>query len=126
MKYKVLIVDDESAAIDILSFFCGRHFSDKLEVVGFARGIDEAFKKIKELRPDLVFLDIRMPRGYGYELLDRFPKRQFEVVIVTAALGSFDLKGHSVLAILNKPIEESEFICVVNEFLARKDLSTQE
>lgn len=126
MKYRVLIVDDETAAIDILSFFCQRHFSDVLEVIGFARSIDEAFKKIKDLRPDLVFLDMRMPRGYGYELLMRFPKRQFEVVVVTAAIGSFDLKGHSVLAILNKPIEEAEFTCVVHNFLDKRALMPQE
>lgn len=126
MKYRVIIVDDETAAIDILSFFCQRHFSEVLEVIGFARSIDEAFKKIKELRPDLVFLDMRMPRGYGYELLERFPKRQFEVVVVTAALGSLDLKGHSVLAIIHKPIEEGEFIRVVHSFLDKKALMPQE
>lgn len=126
MRYRVLIVDDETAAIDILSFFCQRHFSEELEIVGFARSIDDAFKKIKELHPDLVFLDIRMPRGYGYELLQRFPKRQFEVVVVTAALGSLDLKGQSVLAIINKPIEEGEFIGVVHNFLNKRALKHQE
>ncbi|MGC8864332.1 MAG: LytR/AlgR family response regulator transcription factor [Bacteroidales bacterium] len=126
MKYKVFIVDDETAAIDILKFFCQRHFSGVLEVIGFARGIDEAFRKIKELQPDLIFLDIRMPRGYGYELLARFPKRLFDVVIVTAALGSYDLQGQSVLGILDKPIEEDEFIRVVQMFLNKKAKMHQE
>ncbi len=119
MKYKVLIVDDETAAIDMLKYYCGQYFSKELEVVGFARGIDEAFRKIKEFQPELVFLDMRMPRGYGNELLDRFPKRNFEVIVVTAGLSTVSFKSHEVLAMLGKPLDEQEFVDAVSLFLGK-------
>lgn len=117
MKYKVLIVDDETAAIDMVKYFSSRYFSNELEVVGFARNIDDAFKKIKETQPDLVFLDMRMPRGFGNELLERFPKRNFEVIIVTAGLSKIDLKNHKILSKIGKPLDEEEFVTNVKLFL---------
>ncbi|MDK2910678.1 MAG: two-component system, LytTR family, response regulator [Bacteroidales bacterium] len=117
MKYKVFIVDDETASIDMLKYFCSHYFGEELEVSGFARTIDEAFRKIKELQPHLVFLDIRMPRGFGNELLDRFPKRQFEVIIVTAGLSKASFKNQQVLATLGKPLDEQEFVEGVRLFL---------
>jgi len=117
MKYKVFIVDDETASIDMLKYFCSQYYGEVLEVSGFARNIDEAFRKIKELQPDLVFLDIRMPRGFGNELLDRFPKRHFEVIIVTAQLSKVSFKNQEVLATLGKPLDEQEFVEAVRLFL---------
>ncbi len=125
MRYKVFIVDDESASIEMLKFFCHRYFDQALEVVGFARGIDDAFQKIKGLAPDLVFLDIRMPRGFGNELLDRFPKRKFEVIIVTALLSVKSMKLNNVLAVLGKPLDQNEFVEAVHAFLKTRAAQSQ-
>ncbi|NLH52434.1 MAG: response regulator [Bacteroidales bacterium] len=120
MKYKVFIVDDETASIDMLKYFCSRYFSEVMEIVGYARGIDEAFRKIKEVHPDLVFLDVRMPRGFGNELLDRFPKRNFEVIIVTAGLKPLNFEKYNILASISKPFDEEEFVAAFNLFINKK------
>ncbi len=60
---KVLVVDDQKLLVDgIISVL---NTSDELTVVGFAYDGDEAFKKVKELNPDVVLLDIRMPNQNG-------------------------------------------------------------
>jgi two-component system LytT family response regulator len=65
---RVLIVDDEEPARAILREYLGT--ADAVEVVGECRNGFEAVKAVNELRPDLVFLDIQMPKLNGFEVLE--------------------------------------------------------
>jgi two-component system LytT family response regulator len=100
---KALIVDDERLARVDLRRLLRAH--PEVEIVGEAKNAVEAEQKIKELRPDLIFLDVQMPSRNGFELLQdmRDPPR---VIFVTAydqhALRAFEFGAVDYLL---KPIE---------------------
>lgn len=100
---KALIVDDERLARKELMTLLEAHKS--IEVVGEATDADDALEKIKQLNPDLIFLDIQMPGKSGFDLLetlDNVPR-----VIFTTAYDEFALKAFDVNALdyLLKPIQ---------------------
>jgi two-component system LytT family response regulator len=67
-KIKVLIIDDEQLARELLKAFLSE--DSRLEIVGECGNGFEGFLAIHELKPDLVFLDIQMPKVSGFELLE--------------------------------------------------------
>jgi two-component system LytT family response regulator len=73
---------------------------------------------LDELKPDVVFLDISMPGGSGFEMLDQIRERPFEVVLTSAyeehAINAFD---YQVFNYLLKPIEESKLSQVVERLV---------
>ena len=98
-----LIVDDERLARKELVSLLSEH--PYIEVVGEAINADDAFEKIRELKPDLLFLDIQMPGKSGFdllEMLDSVPK-----VIFTTAYDEYALKAFEVNALdyVLKPIQ---------------------
>ncbi len=109
-----LIIDDEKDARFLLAIQLTKHFSDIIKIVGEAEGIESGVKTIKELKPDVVFLDIKMHSGTGFDLLQEFKNPDFEVVFVTAydnyALKAFQF---SAFGYLLKPIKTSELKLIV-------------
>jgi two-component system, LytTR family, response regulator len=100
---KALVVDDEPLArrelIRLLAAF------PRVQVVGEAGNIDEARERIEALSPDVVFLDIQMPGGTGFDLLtqlDRVPRIVFTTAYDQYAVKAFDVNA---LDYLLKPIE---------------------
>jgi two-component system LytT family response regulator len=104
-KTKVVIIDDEHDAIASISLIINE-FCPNLQIVGTANIIDTAWDVIKKNEPDIVFLDIDMPRGSGFDLLERFPIRKFDVILITA-YNKYEKKAASygVFAYLYKPID---------------------
>ena len=82
-KLKALIVDDELHSRLSLRGMLNSNFPE-LEVTGLAGNVAEARERIAESYPDLVFLDISMPGGSGFDLLAALPDRCFKVVFVSA------------------------------------------
>jgi two-component system LytT family response regulator len=103
---RIVLIDDEMAPKDIMEYFVVNYYKDTVAIVGTAANIDEGFEVINTVLPDLIFLDYFLPMGYGFELLDRFPDRNFDVVMLTA---HFDVeeeaKRYNILGFMNKPIE---------------------
>lgn len=101
---RVLIVDDEMLARSLLS----EHLSkiENLEIVGQAANGFEAVKLAEELSPDLVFLDIQMPKLSGFEVLELLGERA-PAVIFTTAFDEYALRAFEVHAVdyLLKPVE---------------------
>jgi two-component system LytT family response regulator len=100
---KALIVDDEPLARRELRRLLAQH--PAVQVVGEAGNIDEARARIEELSPDIVFLDIQMPGGTGFDLLaqlDRVPRIVFTTAFDQYAVKAFDVNA---LDYLLKPIE---------------------
>ena len=76
------IIDDEKPFINTLRAMLKRQ--DDLMVVGEARSVNSGVKLINELEPDLVFLDIQMSDGTGFDLLQKLDRRDFRVIFITA------------------------------------------
>jgi two-component system LytT family response regulator len=106
---RVLIVDDERPARDGLRVRLARHAD--FEIAGEAASGRAAIEEIERVRPDLMFLDVRMPDMNGFEVLQAVPSEQWpRVIFVTAydqhALRAFDMHA---LDYLLKPIAQERF-----------------
>ncbi|MCF8448056.1 MAG: LytTR family DNA-binding domain-containing protein [Bacteroidia bacterium] len=82
-RITVFIVDDEARAIETLSKSLLTYFPE-VSLLGSANRIEEAYQKILETMPQLVFLDIEMGSENGFDLLEKFESIQFHVAFVTA------------------------------------------
>ena len=83
MTLKALIVEDEQTSRDILKNYLLK-YCPSVQLVGEAANIDDALLLIRNNALDLVFLDVEMPYGSGFDLLDKLSTINFEVVFVTA------------------------------------------
>jgi two-component system, LytTR family, response regulator len=113
---KALIVDDEPLARRELQRLLAPYAW--VQVVGEAANIDEARTRIAELFPDVVFLDIQMPGGTGFDLLtqlDRVPR-----IIFTTAYDQYAVKAFDVNALdyLLKPIEPERLATALRKIQA--------
>jgi two-component system LytT family response regulator len=119
---RVLIVDDEAPARGLLREYLAAH--PGVEVVGECANGFEAVKVIGELAPDVVFLDIQMPKLDGFEVLDLL-ERPPAVVFVTAydeyALKAFEV--HAVDYVL-KPVTRERLAAALAQVRARQGPST--
>ncbi len=82
-KIKTIIIDDEPGNIATLTKMVAEYCTD-VELLGTANDIHQAEKLIRQHQPDLIFLDIEMPHGNGFDLLNNLAPINFEVVFVTA------------------------------------------
>jgi len=121
---KVLIVDDEPLARRGVRV-CLRKMSD-LEVIGEASSGCEALRKIEELKPDLVFLDVQMPGMSGLEVADSLDAATSPLIIFLTAYDEFALRAFSVHAVdyILKPIHDARFIEAVE--IARQRCSEKQ
>ena len=115
MKIKAIIVDDEESARNVLSSLLIR-FCPSIEIINKYSNVLSAVEGIKEIKPDVVFLDIEMPNYAGYELVSFFDKVDFEIIFVTA-YDKFALKAFEISAVdyLLKPIEIDRLKQAVNK-----------
>ncbi len=112
---KCVIVDDELRARSGLKKLL-ENYCERVEVVGMAESVARARQVIAETKPDLVFLDIDMPGGDGFDLLEQMDDISFEVIFATA-YDQFALKAikFSALDYLLKPIDLEELISAVEK-----------
>jgi two-component system LytT family response regulator len=106
-KIKALIVDDENLARDIVKNYL-RKFPE-IELIGECSNGFDALKQINDLSPDLIFLDIQMPKITGFEMLEIIENPP--VIIFTTAFDQYALKAFEVNATdyLLKPFSEERF-----------------
>ncbi|MEO7990594.1 MAG: LytTR family DNA-binding domain-containing protein [Chryseolinea sp.] len=121
---KAVIIDDEEDSRKILANYLAKYCAD-VEVCGFGESVATGKEAIQKHNPDVVFLDIEMPYGNGFDLLDSITDITFETVFVTA----FD---HYAIQALNqsasyyllKPISIDELINAVDKIRTeRKEAS---
>ena len=80
---RTVLIDDEKKAIDNLRILL-TEFCKDIEIVGTASSIKDGLCVIKSKTPDLVFLDVEMPYGTGFDLLSQLNVIDFQVIFVTA------------------------------------------
>ncbi len=115
---RALLVDDEPLARSLLSELLASH--PEIEIVGEGSNGFEAVKLVGELAPDLLFLDIQMPKLSGFEVLELLGEAAPAVVFVTA-YDEFALKAFEVHAIdyLLKPVEPERLRLALERVAAR-------
>lgn len=104
-KIRAILVDDEESARDVLENLLLR-FCPGVELLEKYSNVQDAVHAIKQLNPDLVFLDIEMPNYAGYEIVRFFDEVKFEIIFVTAydkyALKAFEISATDYLL---KPVD---------------------
>lgn len=105
---RCVIIEDEKKSRDILSTLIERYTSN-VEICGYAATVAEAKNVIADIKPELVFLDISMPDGNGFDLLHSQKTITFEIIFTTA-YGEYALQAikHHALDYLLKPIDITE------------------
>jgi two-component system LytT family response regulator len=110
-----LLVDDEDHNRNVLRLLLEKHYPN-LQIVAEAASADDAFLKIGEHKPALIFLDVKMPQKNGFDLLKMFTAINFEVIFVTAydnyAIRAFEFNA---LGYVLKPINTSKLLKTVEK-----------
>jgi two-component system LytT family response regulator len=106
---RVLIVDDELLARQRLEDLLGRE--EGVEVVGTAENGEEAVQSIRDLRPDLVFLDVQMPGKTGLDVVREVGPTAMPLTIFVTAYDQYALKAFDLAAVdyLVKPFDDERF-----------------
>jgi len=108
-KTKALIVDDEPFARERVRRLLASEAD--IEVVGESRNGFEAIAAIRELAPDLIFLDVQMPGRDGFGVLEELAPEQTPVVIFLTAYDQYAVRAFEAAALdyLLKPFDEERF-----------------
>ncbi len=124
-KLNCVIIDDEIAGRIVLKELLNFYF-ENITILGEAKNISEGYELITNSKPDLVFLDIQMPGGDGFELLKKFDAIDFEVIFVTShdkyAINAIKF---SALDFLLKPVDVEELKSSIEKVLNKKKLIDQ-
>ena len=108
MKLRTIIIDDEPNSLQLLAQMLENH-CEGVEIIGRAASVNNGIEIIEDLNPDLVCLDIEMPGGGGFEILNAFKEISFQVIFVTGhkhyAIKAF---RYAALDYLLKPVNLGE------------------
>lgn len=121
---KAIVIDDETSNVENLRLLLAK-YCPGVNCIGTAGDVDAAVNLIRECRPDLIFLDIRLGQQSGFDVLTMLPDKNFEVVFVTA----FDQYGiqaikFAALDYLLKPVAIPDLLVAVKK--AQQKLNDKE
>jgi two-component system, LytTR family, response regulator len=119
-----IIIDDESHSRNALKQKLANHCPELLLVAECADG-EEGIQNIEQLKPDLIFLDVEMPRMNGFTMLQQLSNRNFELVFVTA-YDYYAIKAikFSALDYLVKPVEIEDLKLAVQKAMQKRQPSS--
>jgi len=120
---KVVLVDDDKTSILTLKTLLQNNYPN-IDITGVAYSVNEAIPLIDKIKPELVFLDINLPDGEGFEVIGQVTFKNFRVIFITAfdryAVRAFEF---SALHYLVKPITLEMLETAINRF---RDLKVEE
>jgi two-component system response regulator YesN len=124
---KLFVADDEQIVLDSFCFIIESSFAGQVELVGAARSGREAIEKVELLKPDVVFMDIRMPGINGIEAISKIKSRHQDIIfVIISAYEHFNYAKEAVnlgvMEYILKPMDKQEVIDVINK--ARKMINT--
>ncbi|HEX7846503.1 MAG TPA: LytTR family DNA-binding domain-containing protein [Chitinophagaceae bacterium] len=105
---KSILIDDENNALEMMEWLL-KTYCPSVEIVAMCRSAEEGIAAINKHKPDVVFLDIEMPKMNGFDLLEQFDKLNFDVVFCTA-YDQFAIKAfrYSAVNYLLKPVDPED------------------
>lgn len=109
MSIKTLVIEDEEKSLQVITDLM-RRYADDLVLLGSSGSVDESVQLIQSTSPELVFMDIQIFDGTGFEALRKLDARDFEVIFITAH-DAYAVEAFRVCAIdyLLKPIGIDQF-----------------
>jgi len=121
MILKAVIVDDELASRAALANYISKYCPD-VTVAGFGDSVKTGLEAIRQHQPDILFLDVEMPYGNAFDLLERAGEINFETVFVTA-FSHYAVKAihFSAAYYILKPIDIDELIQAVQKIRLEKE-----
>lgn len=132
MIYKTIIIEDEYRLREALSIMLEMVSGDTIQIVGYAESVPEAVKMVDRLKPDLVFMDIMLKDGTGFDVLQQISFHSFHLIFTTAfeqhAINAFK---YSAVDYLLKPIDPQELktaidrIAILEERVLEKQQITE-
>ena len=78
-----IIVDDEQKNVSLLTTLT-REYCPQVALIGTANNAADGIKLVRDLSPELIFLDIEMPFGSGFDMLHELPDLKSEIIFITA------------------------------------------
>ncbi|MDP9231067.1 MAG: LytTR family DNA-binding domain-containing protein [Bacteroidota bacterium] len=116
---KAIIVDDEPYCCESLATLLER-YSPEVKVTGIYNNGPDALNAIRQQQPDLLFLDVEMPKMNGFEMLEQLPSVNFDLIFTTS-YDQYALKAirFSAIDYLLKPIDREELQKAVQKVIQR-------
>lgn len=117
---KAIVIDDEASARETLSIVLSKYCPD-VQVVSTADSAQSGIAEIKKHKPELIFLDVEMPYGNGFDLLEKAGEKNFEVIFTTA-YDEYAIRAIKFAALdyLLKPINIRELKAAVEKAIVKK------
>ncbi len=117
---RAILVEDEAKSRQMLNTLIERYCQD-VEVVDKVANVKDAIESIQTHKPELVFLDITLPDGTGFDLLAKLSPISFDIIFTTAT-DKHAIKAikYAALDYLLKPIDKAELKEAVNKFAQKK------
>ena len=112
---RAIIIDDEQESRNTIANILNKYCKN-ITVAGEAENVQDALALILKEKPDVVFLDIRMPDGTGFDLLEKIPEVNFRVIFVSAH-DQYALRAIKVSALdyILKPVDPQQLIDAVDK-----------
>lgn len=116
MNYlKAILIEDEEASRITLRNYLSK-YCPSVNVLGEAANVEDGYQLIQKTKPEVIFLDVEMPYGNAFDLLEKFDTLQFEVIFVTAfskyALEALNLSASNYLL---KPVNIDQLVEAVEK-----------
>ena len=125
-QLSAILVDDMPSALEILSSDLEQFHTD-IEIVGTAKSVVEASKLLRQQQPDILFLDIMLGDGTGFDVLEIHPDLQSKIIFVTAS-DEFALKAFKFAAIdyVLKPYSQEDLSTAIEKAKSQIQPNTEQ
>src|SRR6188508_806567 len=117
---RCILIDDERNALEMMEWLI-KTYCPQVEIVDMCTSAQQGIESINAHKPDVIFLDIEMPRMNGFDMLEQFDKLFFDVVFCTA-YDQFAIKAfkYSALNYLLKPVDPDDLKETISRLQAKR------
>ncbi len=123
---KCVLIDDERNALEMMEWLL-KTYCPEVTIAAMCNSAEQGIEAIHQHRPDVVFLDIEMPKMNGFDMLEQFDKLFFDVVFCTA-YDQFAIKAfkYAALNYLLKPIDPADLKETIERIKEKKSIPVKE